>query len=148
MSYSHIHLLFSSSEQICRPGTRFGSPDRDPGVLLYNHIMKLSLFFHSFIFSFVTSCNASSIQITNYTSNAKSNTNSRQKAMIVHAALLAPDLKGADYRMLTVIRSLQSLNYDVTYLFWRLEMHVDSYKYVDDLKAQGVKVIGRSQFYL
>ena len=109
----------------------------------------LSLFVLSILYWFITLCSASLIQITNYTASiAKSNTNSRKKAMIVHAALLAPDLKGADYRMLTVIRSLQSLNYDVTYLFWRLEMHVDSYKYVDDLKAQGVKVIGRSQFYL
>lgn len=104
--------------------------------------MELSLFILSILFSFVTLCDALSIQVTNYTNNAKSNTYSRKKAMIVHAALLAPDLKGADYRMLTVIHSLQSLNYDVTYLFWKLEMHVDSYRYVDDLKAQGIKVIG------
>lgn len=64
----------------------------------------------------------------------------KDKVMVVNAALLTPDFKGGDNRMLTVIRSLQQAGYDVTYVHYCFEDGLP--RHYDYLINMGVEVWG------
>ena len=60
--------------------------------------------------------------------------------LVVNAAILTPDFKGGDARILTVIQSLQSLGYHVIYVYFSLED--GSARHLESLLSTGVQVWG------
>jgi hypothetical protein len=60
--------------------------------------------------------------------------------LVVSGAMLAPNYKGGDARILTVIRSLQSLGYGVIYVHLCLDVAIP--RHLQELTSTGVKVWG------